>query len=111
LQISFNQSYFGAFYYIGSGSHRNTDIGLSQCRASLIPSPAMATILPWSCNLLISFNLSSGRQPAMKDVKCIRQQLYGVSLSPVSIITSIPWFINSFIAATLVLLIASVIVT
>jgi hypothetical protein len=47
-----------------SGSHRNTDIGLSQCRASLIPSPAMATILPWSCNLLISFNLSSGRQPA-----------------------------------------------
>jgi hypothetical protein len=54
LQISFNQS-FGAFYcYIGSGSHRNTDIGLRQpTGASLIPSPAMATILPWSCNLLI----------------------------------------------------------
>jgi hypothetical protein len=92
LQISFNQSYFGALLLHRFRSHRNTDIGLANAGASLIPSPAMATILPWSCNLLI---LIYPLAEPMKDVKSVIRQrlLLAVFLSPVSIIT----FLDSLI--------------
>jgi hypothetical protein len=38
------------------------DVGNFKAGRSLIPSPAIATILPSACKRLISFGLSSGEQ-------------------------------------------------
>ena len=67
--------------------------------ASFIPSPIIATQCPSSCNLLISFSLSSGSTWAITfgilSRFCIA---FALSLSPVSITVEIPIFVNSSMA-------------
>ncbi len=43
-----------------AGVHRDSDVGLRQRGASLVPSPVIATSLPSACSRLISAILSSG---------------------------------------------------
>ena len=70
-------------------------IPMSACAnagASLIPSPAIATIFPSDCKRFNANSLYSGRQLAIKPVKCNSSATtFAVfSLSPVIIITSMP---------------------
>ena len=86
---------------------------LASAGASLIPSPAIATVLPCSCNFVTSLSLSSGSIPALKSARLSSlATAFAVSwLSPVSIITAMPLSCNSLIALALVCLILSPITT
>ena len=60
--------------------------------ASLVPSPVMATILPWACSSLMTLILSSGRHSAMKpSTPASWAMVAAVSgLSPVHMMVLIP---------------------
>ncbi len=60
--------------------------------ASLMPSPTMATFLPWACNSAMTFSLSWGSTSATTSVK---ESSFAIALavrrlSPVSMTTSSP---------------------
>ena len=77
--------------------------------ASLMPSPATATVLPSACSLWTSLNLSSGIIPALKDVRWRSAATAPAvtGLSPVSMTTSIPCLSSCSMADPLVSLMRS----
>ena len=72
----------------------------SSAGASFIPSPAIATIFPFSCSSFTFLNLSSGRQSAWYPSRAnsFATVLAVNSLSPVSIYILMPDFCNVLIA-------------
>ncbi len=77
--------------------------------ASLTPSPAIATIRPWSCSALTCLYLSSGITPALTSSRPRRRPTAAAvtGLSPVSITMRMPDAFSSRIASGVESLMAS----